>query len=46
METHFDFVVIGAGASGEAAAHYARSRLNEVIVQELASGPTLAADDE
>jgi glycerol-3-phosphate acyltransferase PlsX len=46
--------IICHGSSGDraiknalgVAAHYARSRLNEVIVQELASGPTLAADDE
>ncbi len=46
--------IICHGSSGDraiknalgVAAHYARSRLNEVIVQELASGPAPAADDE
>ena len=32
METSFDFVVIGAGASGEAATHYARSRGASVAI--------------
>jgi pyruvate/2-oxoglutarate dehydrogenase complex dihydrolipoamide dehydrogenase (E3) component len=32
METAFDFVVIGAGASGEAATHYARSRGKSVAI--------------
>ncbi|HEV2250369.1 MAG TPA: NAD(P)/FAD-dependent oxidoreductase [Candidatus Limnocylindria bacterium] len=32
METAFDFVVIGAGASGEAAAHYARARGASVAI--------------
>jgi glycerol-3-phosphate acyltransferase PlsX len=46
--------IICHGSSGDraiknalgVAAHYARSGLNEIIVQELASGPTLAAEDE
>jgi pyruvate/2-oxoglutarate dehydrogenase complex dihydrolipoamide dehydrogenase (E3) component len=32
METAFDFVVIGAGASGEAATHYARARGKSVAI--------------
>ncbi len=32
MEGPFDFVIIGAGASGEAAAHYARKRNASVVI--------------